>query len=114
MIISRSVKGVNLIPLTNTLIRCYSTTPRLGFNKSQTINEAKNTETNVLESDKAKGMATGGSHFMNTAPFQSNLQVNDQPLGDYLLTKPVYTQNELDSVKILEKSDGSVSDKLAR
>ena len=91
--------------------------PEAGSPSKQDVQHEK--EHGLADLSKKRAVGTQeGVHFQMTPPFQqkgagSNLEVNNKPLGDYLLTHPVYTNDELKSVKILEFEKKSFSDKFA-
>lgn len=91
--------------------------PESGTPSQQDVQHEK--EHNLKDLSKKSAVGTQeGVHFQMTPPFQqkgsgSGLEINNKPLGDYLLTHPVYTDEELKSVKILEFEKKSFSDKFA-
>ncbi|TIB04791.1 hypothetical protein E3P94_00044 [Wallemia ichthyophaga] len=110
-------------------LRSLSVTPqRFANNTTQGYPESGTPSKKDVQLEKDQGLkdlskksAVGtqeGVHFQMTPPFQqkgagAGLEVNNKPLGDYLLTHPVYTNEELESVKVLEFTKKTFSDKCA-
>lgn len=98
--------------------RATSSNPGYPQSSKPTVEDVNYEKTHAnSDLDLSKKTGTEGVHFQKTAPFQrieqQTLDWNNKPLGDYLLTSPVYTKEELDSVKILEFEKKTLSDRLA-